>query len=84
MPPDLSILKGDYLHDILEQPDTLRDTLAGMLEKEAATVARPWKKYQVPPPIHVRPNRAGSESNHLFCATPILEWRYPAYGRRVR
>jgi glucosamine--fructose-6-phosphate aminotransferase (isomerizing) len=28
--PDFSILEGDYLHDILEQPDSLRDTLAGL------------------------------------------------------
>lgn len=30
MIPDLSVLEGDYLHDILEQPDSLRDTLAGL------------------------------------------------------
>jgi glutamine---fructose-6-phosphate transaminase (isomerizing) len=28
--PDFSILEGDYLHDILEQPESLRDTLAGL------------------------------------------------------
>ncbi|MGB7434649.1 MAG: SIS domain-containing protein, partial [Candidatus Acidiferrum sp.] len=47
MPVDLSVVKGDYFHDLLSQPDSLRDTLEQLVEsKELQTLASRLQKHK--------------------------------------